>query len=531
MTPAPAGAPAPPDSPLRLPLFRALWIAASISNVGTWIQDVGQGWLMTSLTSSPLIISLVSTSIQVPGLILALPAGVLADLADRRRLLLATQSFMALCALLLCALTALRLVTPPVLLLFTVALGVGSALTAPAWYAAISDVVPRPLVSRAVVLNGVSWNVARAVGPALGGLLVARTGPAPAFLLNALSFLATIYVLWRWPSVPRQPLGPPERFGSAIIAGLRYARHSGDLRTIVSRGALFGLFAASALALLPLYAKSRLGGGASTYGVLLGCMGLGAVLGAVLRGRLVRLLSAPVLMSIAMVLIAGAVFGLGQARRLPHASAALTLFGLGWLLVLSCANTAAQLVLPVWVRARGLGIYLLMFSGGMAAGSALAGYLAGRFGLDVAYSVSGAGLLLGALISALLPLPDEGQERDLSAHAWSEAPRVEGVSRGPVIVMLRYPLSQEADVVEARRAVRRMASIRLRDGATDWRLYEDPDDPGVLVEVFSVSSWDEHLRQHQRGTVEDRQTFEAAKAACGASGGSAPQVIHLVAAP
>lgn len=513
---------------MALPLFRSLWIAVVISNIGTWLQDVGQGWLMTSLTPSPLLVALISTSVQAPAVILALPAGVLADLADRRWLLLATQTFMALCAATLAVLTVAHLVTPPVLLACTLAMGVGAAIYGPAWQAAIPDVVPRPLLPRAVVWNGVAWNVARAIGPVLGGLLVARLGPAAAFAMNAVSFLATIVVIWRWPAPVRHHAGPPERFFPAIVAGLRFARHSAELRAVLGRSGLFSFFGASSLALLPVLSRRVLGGGPLTYGALLGAIGVGAIVGAALRSRLRRWVRGPVLLPVGMTLCAAALGLLSRVAGWPLAGFALFLFGLGWILVLSSVNTAAQLALPVWVRARGLGIYLLINSGGWALGSAAAGHIAGELGLLVAFTVSAAGLLLGAGMSALAPLPDEGFAKDLSTHAWSEAPRIEGYARGPVIVMVRYPVDAGADMAEARRAVRAMASTRLRDGATGWRLYEDADEPGVLVEVFTVSSWEEHLRQHARGTVADRLAFNRAKAACG---GGDPEVIHLVAAP
>ncbi len=517
-----------PSSPMAVPIFRALWIAAAISNVGTWMQDVGQGWLMTSLTHSPVLVSLVSASTSLPGLVLTLPAGVLADLADRRRLLLFTQSMMALCAGVMAWATGAHLMTPVSLLLGTLTMGIAGALNAPAWSAAIPDVVPRRLLGRAVVWNGVSWNAARAVGPAIGGLVVAASGPAAAFWLNALSFMATLWVLYRWPRTPRTLGGPPERFGTAIVAGLRFARHNSDLRAVINRAGMFAFTAAGGLALLPLLARTQMSAGASGYGVLLGCMGVGAVLAAILRGALHRRAGSAVILPLGCALISLALFWLGRTHSLLRGGAALFLLGYGWLLALSCANTAAQLALPVWVRARGLAIYLLVFSGAMAAGSILAGKLAALYGLEVALTCSSLGVLSVALTSAFFPLMDETAAPDLTAHAWSEAPQVQGHERGPVIVLVRYALGKEADLEVARRAVRALASIRLRDGATSWRLYEDTDKPLMLVEVFMVNSWDEHLRQHHRGTVADRQALNDATAACG---DGEPEVIHLVAAP
>lgn len=513
---------------MAIPLFRGLWIAALISNLGTWIQDLGQGWLMASLTPSPFLIALVSTATQLPGLLLALPAGVLADLLDRRRLLLATQAFLVLCAGTMALLTAAHWMGPYLLLGCTLAMGTGAALMSPTWQATLPDIVPRPLLLRAVVWNGIAWNLARALGPALGGLVVGSLGPAAAFALNAASFLATIYVLWRWKAVSRRPLYPPESFASAIVAGVRYARHSAELRAVLSRSALFAFFAAAGLALLPVLARSLPGGSARTYGLLLGSIGAGAIAGAGLRARLARLLHPQTMMPLGMGLIGAALLLLPRTQRVPALCLALLFFGAGWMLVLSSTNTSAQLALPVWVRARGLGIYLLVFSGAMAAGSAIAGHLTAEYGLSFPLTLSGFGLFAGCLLSALFPLADEGKAPDLTGHAWSEAPRIEDQSRGPVIVMVRFPLSPAADRAECRRAVRRLAAIRLRDGATLWRLYEDADRPDVLVEVFIVNSWEEHLRQHHRGTVSDRRAFERARELCG---GGEPQVIHLVAAP
>jgi len=278
-------------APLRRAVFRALWLASVASNVGTWMQDVGASWLMTSLTASPILVTLVQVGTSLPMFLFAVPAGALADIVDRRRLLIFTQAWMLAAAAILGVVTLLGYTTPIVLLLVTLAMGFGVAMNGPAWQAIIAELVPREELPAAVALNSVGFNIARAFGPALGGMVVAATGPGPAFLLNAASFLGTVWVLYEWNrEVPPTPL-PAERLIGAMRGGLRYVRHTPRLRAVMIRSGGFIVFAIALMSLLPLVARHELGRGPTGYGVLLGSLGFGAVTAAALLAELRRRVS------------------------------------------------------------------------------------------------------------------------------------------------------------------------------------------------------------------------------------------------
>src|SRR6266566_89928 len=356
-------------APLQEPLFRALWIAALISNVGTWMEDVGESWLMMSLSHSPLLVALLQTSDAIPIILLSLPSGALADVMDRRRLLLLTQSWMLLAVTMLGVLTLLGAMTPWLLLALTFAIGVGTALNMPAWQAITPEIVSREQLPAALALGSLAVNLARAAGPAMAGILVAAIGPGVVFLLNAASFAGVIFVLYRWRRTPRKSALPPEAVLGAIRAGVRYVRHAPALRAILFHAAAF-MFCASALwALLPLVARREMGLGSAGYGVLLGGLGIGAVSGAVLLPRVRHRLSTDALVAAAVLVFAAATFTLAWARAFALVFCAMLAAGIAWMSVLSSFNVAVQTVTPGWVRARALAVYLLVFMSGMAGGS------------------------------------------------------------------------------------------------------------------------------------------------------------------
>lgn len=516
-------------SPLRQPLFRALWIAALASNIGTLMQGVAAAWLMTSLTDAALPVALLTTAGSLPLFLVGLPAGALADVIDRRWLVLATQGWMLAVAALLSGLAALGAMAPWSLLGLTFLLGFGGALSAPAWQAIVPELVGKDELPAAVALNGAGFNLARAIGPALGGVLVAAAGPAAVFLLNAASFLGIMVVIYRWKPEPRERSGPAESVRSAVAAGIRYARHSAPLRAVLARTAAF-ICAASALwALLPIVANRQLGLSALGYGILLGSIGLGAVAGASVLPRLRERLSVDQLVVFATLIFAGGTLALAFITNLWLLNAVLVAVGLAWLTLTSSLNVAAQTTTPAWVQARALGVYLLVFQGGFAGGSAAWGTVAGRYGERNAL-VAAAVMMVVGLLAAVRWRLLTGEEMDLSPVQHEPEPELAidpDPDDGPVLITVEYRVTeaQHDDFVQA---MEELQVIRLRDGATRWGLFRDPSEPERYLETYVVDSWAEHLRQHQRITVADQEVEDRALAL--QQQGRAPIVSHFISA-
>src|ERR1700745_2431235 len=378
-------------APLGEPLFRSLWIAAVISYTGTWMQNVGAGWLMTQLTMSPLMVSLVQAATTLPVFLVILPAGALADMVDRRRFLLVTQAWMVLAAGILGVLTLLHAVGPWTLLGFTFLLGLGAVMNDPAWQAITPELVPAEKHPPAVAMNSAGFNVARAIGAARGGMVIAAAGSGTAFLLNALSFFGVIVVLYRW----KRPT--PERIETAalwdaVLGGLRYVRKSPVVKSVLIRTGAFSVGAIALLALLPILARPF---GAPGYGALLGCFGMGALAGATILPHLRRQLSVDGLVATAIVVFAAMTFAAGRIGSFRGLCVGMASAGAAWIGILACLNTAAQTMSPSWVRARALSMYLLVLQGGMAIGSTLWGAVATRLGLPNALLCSALALLAG----------------------------------------------------------------------------------------------------------------------------------------
>ncbi|MGE5525742.1 MAG: MFS transporter [Rhodospirillaceae bacterium] len=516
-----------PWAPLKRPLFRALWLATLVSNIGTWMHEVGAGWLMVTLDSTPVMVAFVQAATALPAFFLALPAGALADILDRRRYLLATQTWMLGCAALLTLITYAGWIDAWSLLGFTFALACGAAMMTPAWAATVPELVPRSELHSAIALNSTGVNVARAVGPAVAGVLVAAAGPAIAFLLNALSFLGVIVVLLRWKRVAQPSDMPPEGFFGAMRAGVRYVRAAPKLQFVMIRALVFFLFGSAIWSLLPLVARST-GGGAQMYGVLLGCIGAGAVSAALTlpklrsrwsRDRLVR--SASALLAMAMVLSA-------VARTPIVLVPAMLLTGVAWLSVLSTLHVSAQTAVPAWVRARALAVYLVMFSLGMTGGSVLWGAIASRWSVAIALIAAAAGSLVAILATRRYTLGGQETADTADAIKWP-APETHGdiaPERGPVLVTVEYRVAPEnsAAFTDAMQELRR---IRRRDGAMLWGLFHDASDPERYLETFLVESWVEHMRQHHRATAGDQAVNDRVRAYH--IGNDAPRVSHLVA--
>jgi MFS family permease len=499
------------------------------SNVGTWMQNVGAAWLMTSLAPSPSMVALVQAATTLPVFLLALLAGALADVVDRRRLLLITQSWMLLAAASLGVLTIIGATTPWVLLALTFALGLGVAMNGPAWQAIIPELVSRDDLHAAVALNGVGFNLARAVGPALGGVIVATAGSGAVFLINAASFVGVVIVLYRWPRAARKTQFPTEDVLGAMRAGLRYVRHAPDLRAVLVRSGVFIFCGAALWALLPLLARSELGLGATGYGVLLGCLGAGAVLCAAVLPRLQKSLRNDPLIAVATLLFAAATLTLAYVHNFPTLCAAMIAGGSAWMALMSSFNVSAQTSVPAWVRARALALYLLVIQGGMAGGSVLWGIVAERVGIPMALLIAALGLVLGIAAAARYPLrADDEMDLTPSMH-WPDPqmPIEPHPRRGPVLVTVEYVIATERgrEFAEVMRNVRQQ---RLRDGALRWGLFHDPLTPAKYLETFVVESWAEHMRQHERVTVSDRVMENRALAFH--IGDKPPVVSHLISA-
>jgi len=378
-------------APLGEPLFRSLWIASVISYTGTWMQNVGAGWLMTQLTMNPLMVGLVQAAAALPVFLVILPAGALADMVDRRRFLLLTQGWMVLASATLGILTLTSCVGPWVLLLFTFLLGLGAVMNDPAWQAITPELVPAEQHASAVALNSAGFNVARAVGPALGGIIVAAVGCGTTFLLNAFSFLGVILFLYHWKR-PIAVRSKTQRVGSAIGDGFSYVKESGLAKSVLLRTGTFSVAAVAMLALLPIIARPY---GARGYGVLLGCFGLGALLGALALSRLREKLSVDGVVGAAILIFAGMTFAAGRAESFALLCAVMLVAGGSWIGILACLNVAAQTMCPAYVRARALSFYLLVLQGGMAVGATMWGALGKRVGIPDALAVAAVALALG----------------------------------------------------------------------------------------------------------------------------------------
>jgi MFS family permease len=523
----PKASPASTWAPLAIPAFRALWIAGLVSDLGAWMHGVGEGWLMTSLTASPRTVALLQAVDGAALFLLALPAGALADIVDRRRLAIAAQIWLCACAGSMACLAGLGLLTPPLLIGFAFAMGIGSALDEPLWQAITAEVVPRSVLPGAVTLGGVSINLARSLGPALGGVVVALAGPAAVFGLNALTFLWVIAALVRLRPHKVTGAAPAERWAGAMGAGLRYVRHTPALRAVLFRCAASVLPGSALVALLPLYARGTLSLSSAGFGLLLGCMGLGALVAAWQLPAIRAHASPDRLLTLGALTFASALVALYAAGSLIPAALGILVAGAGWMAMLSGLNVAAQLATASWVRARVLSVYLLVFQGGLALGSLLWGEVAMRFGVRRALLVAAGAL--GASLIARSRYPLEIVEEDMTPSLHWPMPRIVrdlADEDGPVRVLIEY-LVPEANARAFSRLLRAREQRRRRDGAIEWGLYRDVSKPTRWLETFVVYSWGEHERQHARTTAADRRA--SARIAALLEPGTGPVTGHFIA--
>ncbi|HWK49792.1 MAG TPA: MFS transporter [Steroidobacter sp.] len=491
-------------SPFRFPVFRSIWLASVASNLGGLIQTVGASWMMTSIAKSADMVALVQTSVALPIVLLSLFAGAMADNLDRRKVMLGAQIFMLVVSLALTACAWQGLITPWLLLMFTFLIGCGAAFNGPAWQASVGDMVPRAHLAGAVAINSMGFNIARSVGPAIGGAIVAAAGAAAAFAVNAASYIALITVLSRWRPVRPPQLLPRETLGTAVAAGLRYVAMSPSIRRVLLRGAVFGMGASSVMALLPLVAKDLLTGGPLTYGLLLGAFGIGAVGGALSSARLRQRLSSEGLTRVSCVAFAIAAAVTGVSRITPLTVAMMMIAGASWVLTLSTFNVSVQLSTPRWVVARALSLYQVTTFGGMAVGSWLWGVVSESDGVRLALFGAALVMLICSAIGLRLPLSETADLNLDPLRRWQAPETAVPVEprTGPVVITIEYRIREE-DVLEFLSVMAERRRIRKRDGAMDWMLLRDLADTSVWIERYTTPTWLEYIRHNNRMTQDD----------------------------
>lgn len=492
-------------SPLSISLYRSLWLATIVANIGGCMRDVGTGWLMTSLSTSPLLVALVQAATMLPMALLSLPSGAMADIVDRRILLLFAQFWGMAAAACLFIATVTGIIDALLLLALTFATACGSALSVPALQAITSELVPRPAIAQAVTLTGISNNIARIVGPAAGGIVIAAAGTEWVFFANAASVLGIVFFLGGWRRPAEASRFPPEHLLGAIRAGFRYAHSSPELHSLLVRSLAFFLCASALWSLLPLIARQQLGLGPAGYGLMLTSIGVGAISGALSLPRLRRYLSTNQLTKGASLLLAVAVAAAGIADNIPMAVGSMLATGFGWNLMTTNLQSAALLGAANWVKARAFGIFLMVFQGSMAIGAVLWGTLALEIGVSNSLLAAAALLAASLLIAALYPLIID-PSRDFNPSLHLPDPAVEELvaqDEGPVLITIEYQVDP-ARSEEFIARLRKMRAVRLRDGAVRWRYWRDVSKRSRIVETFIVDSWLEHMRQHDRFTKADR---------------------------
>ncbi|WP_242124593.1 MFS transporter [Sphingobium sp. Sx8-8] len=516
--------PSQAPSPFSIPIFRAIWCASLASNFGGLIQSVGAQWMMTSLSASPQLIALVPASTTLPIMLLSLWAGALADNVDRRVVMLCCQLFMLIVSALLALFAWLGWVSPWSLLGFTFLVGCATAINGPAWQASVGDMVPRGALPNAVALNSMGFNMARSIGPALGGVIVAVAGAAAAFLTNAVSYIGLVAVLARWrPERPPQLL-PRERMGVAMRAGVRYVTMSPKIQLVLLRSAAFGIGASAVSAMMPLVARDILAGGALTFGALSGAFGIGAVMGALSTSRLRRRFPVETIVRSAALALATGTMMLAVSHWLVVALLGLMLAGAGWVIALSSFNVSVQMSAPRWVVARAVALYQMIAFGGMAVGAWFFGRLAEDHGVVVALYAAASVQFVSAMIGIVRPLPQAGEENLDLQNLWREPETAVPIEprSGPVVVTIEYRIPA-GSVVPFLAAMSERRRIRRRDGAHGWSLLRDLGDPELWVERYHVSTWLDYVRHNSRRTVADKANSEAVLAL---HKGARPPVVH-----
>jgi MFS family permease len=501
-------------TPLRQPVFRALWVASAVSSIGTWMHDVGAAWLMTTLApNSPLLVALMQAASSLPFFLLALPAGAIADVVDRRKMLLWTQGWMLAMATLLGVLTIANITTPWILLALTFALSLGSSMNMPVWQAVTPELVPREELPQAVTLSGIVVNLSRSIGPAIAGIIIATSGTGVVFLVNAASFVSVILVIYRWQRRHEKSALPTERVVGAMQAGIRYIRYAPVFQSVLIRTFAYIFFGSALFALLPLLGRQELKLDALGYGIVLGFWGIGGLAGAFILPKARQKLSSDRVVAMSSLLMGVMMLALAFFRIVPLVWVVMLLVGISSLSVMVSLNVAAQTAVPTWVRARALSVQLLVFQGGMVLGSLLWGALAQRTNISIALASAAVGLIVCVLLTVRYRLRC-AEKLDLQASLHWEQPRIAFEpcpNDGPVLITLEYRIDP-ANAEEFTKVMQTLSQIRRRDGAIQWGVYQDLSDPSRFVETLLVESWVEHKRQFARVTNADRVIEERVRA-------------------
>ena len=530
-------------SPLNHPIYRYLWFATIGSNIGSAMHDAGALWLMTNLTQSPLMVALLQTSTALAMVLLSLFAGGLADVVDRRKLLLVTQTYLFIVTMILGSLTIAGLITPFTLLLLTFMLGSGVAISLPSSIAITLEMVSKPEIPATITLGGVSLNIGRAIGPAILGFIIASlANPGFVFIINALSFIGLIIVLYKWHPSHEKTNMPPEHIVGAMKAGLRYLIHSPLGQSVIIRAISFNIFGAALFALLPSLMRHELGFDSLEFGFMLGSLGTGAIIGGTLilpylRERISTewfFLGATIVFAVVMILLATSIDFIFLIGVMFAA-------GIAWIIVMASLNVSMYKASPKWVGARSLAIYLTIFQGALAAGSVIWGSVAANFDVRTALITAAIGLGLGLLTSLKFKLTSNIQSsliKKSAAMYWSSPTMLfePSLEEGPVLVKIEYKIDQEHQQQNDKKilhefliALRELSKIRKRDGAIQWAIYRDGTEPNTYVETFVVESWAEHLRQHERLTDADLKILNKVRSFH--RGDKLPIVTHYVAEP
>jgi MFS family permease len=497
-------------APLRHSTFRRIWLASLLSNLGLMIQGVGAAWAMTQMTSSADKVALVQTALMLPIMLISMPAGAVADMYDRRIVALVSLSIALVGATALSVLTFLGMVTPEILLAFCFIVGSGMALFGPAWQASVSEQVPAETMPAAVALNGISYNIARSFGPAIGGIVVATAGAVVAFAANAALYIPLFVVMFLWKRSIEPSRLPREQLNRAIVSGVRYIRNSPSIRIVLARTLVTGIAGGSVSALMPLVARDLLHGGAQTYGIMLGAFGMGAVIGALNISEVRKRLSGEASVRACALIMGVAIAVVAVSREPVLTAAALVVAGSVWMLAVALFNIGVQLSAPRWVAGRSLAAFQASIAGGIAIGSWGWGHLTDTVGVEMALLVSGLTMFLSPLLGLWLRMPPVGTKiEDADVLADPEVRLMLTGRSGPLVVEIEYRVDQES----ARAFHNVMQEVQLsrqRNGAYGWSIARDIADPEIWLERYHCPTWLDYLRQRNRSTQIERALHQRA---------------------
>jgi MFS family permease len=499
-------------APLRYPAFRRIWLASLLSNLGLLIQGVGAAWAMTQMTSSADNVALVQTALMLPVMLISMPAGAIADMYDRRIVALVALAIALSGATALSVLAWLGMVTPQILLAFCFVVGSGNALFGPSWQSSVSEQVPPETLPSAVALNGISYNIARSFGPAIGGIVVATAGAVAAFACNAVLYLPLLVVLFLWRRSSEPSRLPRERLNRAMVSGVRYIANSPSIRIVLARTLVTGVIGGSVSALMPLVARDLLHGGAQTYGIMLGAFGMGAVVGALNIAEVRKRLSGEGAVRACALSMAGAITAVALSREPVLTAAALVVAGAVWMLAVALFNIGVQLSAPRWVAGRSLAAFQASIAGGIAIGSWGWGRLTDAAGVQTALLVSAALMFASPLLGLWLRMPRVGaRNEDAELLADPEVRLALSGRSGPLVVEIEYRVDQES----ARTFHSVMQEVQLsrqRNGAYGWSIARDIADPELWTERYHCPTWLDYLRQRNRATQSERALHQRAQA-------------------